>query len=62
MDDPDGTIRDLSNVAVHEIGHYGGLGDIYDPGYPPYVPAMGSGSGDWTMYGIIRGSELRSGH
>ena len=58
-DDPDGTIRDLENVAVHEIGHYSGLGDIYNPGYPPYVPPWVRGTSDWTMYGIIRGSEIQ---
>jgi len=50
---------DVENAAVHEVGHFGGLGDIYEPGYPQYVPAMGSGNQDVTMYGVVQGSETK---
>jgi hypothetical protein len=34
--DPDPGKLDVCNVATHEIGHYSGLGDIYDPDDDPY--------------------------
>jgi hypothetical protein len=53
----DTTYRDVQNVVTHEAGHFSGLGDLYDPGYPSYVPMMGEGNQDFTMYGIIQGNE-----
>ncbi len=44
-------------MVTHEAGHFSGLGDLYNPGYAPYVPMMGAGNQDYTMYGIIRGNE-----
>jgi hypothetical protein len=49
--------KDVENVAVHEIGHYSGLGDIHNPGYPQYVPFMGAGNDSVTMYGFIMNGE-----
>jgi hypothetical protein len=46
-------VMDVQNVTTHEAGHYSGLGDIYNPGDPGYVPAMASGNQDVTMYGLI---------
>ncbi len=48
---------DVRNVTTHEAGHANGLGDIYDPGDPGYVPAMGSGNAAVTMYGLIASGE-----
>ena len=53
----DESYRDVQNVITHEAGHLSGLGDLYNPGYAPYVPLMGAGNQDYTMYGIIRGNE-----
>ena len=50
--------KDVQNVATHEVGHYSGLGDIYDPGYPQYVPFMGQGNDFVTMFGFIRNGEV----
>ncbi|MDL1893407.1 hypothetical protein FBQ87_11045, partial [Sphingobacteriales bacterium CHB3] len=50
--------KDVQNVATHEIGHYSGLGDIYDPGYPQYVPFMGEGNDFVTMFGFIKNGEV----
>lgn len=47
----------VGNVSTHEFGHFGGLGDIYDPGEPGYIPPMGSGNQDVTMFGFIRRGE-----
>ncbi len=51
---------DVQNVATHEIGHYGGLGDLYNPSNVPYyLPGMGSNNQDETMYGLIRENETK---
>ena len=54
--DPPGPLpmMDMQNVVTHEAGHFSGLGDIYDPGKPGYIPYMGSGNLNETMYGLIR--------
>lgn len=49
---------DVENVTAHEVGHYGGMGDIYNPGTPGYVPQMGSGNEFVTMFGLIRRGEV----
>lgn len=51
------TAMDIQNTATHEIGHFGGLGDIYEPGNPGYVPQMGSGNLNVTMFGLIARGE-----
>lgn len=53
----DTTAMDVQNAAAHEAGHYSGLADIYNPGNPGYVPAMGGGNQDVTMFGMIRRGE-----
>ncbi|MFN0158351.1 MAG: carbohydrate binding domain-containing protein [Bacteroidota bacterium] len=53
----EGTAMDVQNVTAHEAGHFSGLGDIYNPTDPGYVPPMGSGNQDVTMYGLIAEGE-----
>ncbi|MFC1540089.1 kelch repeat-containing protein [Gemmatimonadota bacterium] len=50
---------DVASVATHEAGHYGGLGDIYDPDDPGYLPEMGAGNTEQTMYGLIKADETK---
>ena len=50
-------IKDVLNTGTHEIGHFGGLGDIYIPGYIGWDIRMGSHGENLTMYGIIRDCE-----
>ena len=49
--------RDLEKVLTHQAGHFSGLGDIYNPGYAPYVPSMGESNQEYTMYGMVLGDE-----
>ncbi len=53
----EGEAMDVQNVAAHEAGHFSGLGDIYNPSEPGYVPQMGAGNQDVTMYGLIQYGE-----
>ena len=46
---PEAITMDVQNVTAHEAGHFGGLGDIYDPGDPGYIPAMGDSNANVTM-------------
>ena len=40
-------------LLTHEIGHYSGLADQYNPGDPNYVLGMGNYNHPATMYGRI---------
>ncbi len=56
----DTSTMDVQNVATHEIGHFGGLGDIYNPANTQYyLPGMGSGNEDETMFGLIKNNETK---
>jgi hypothetical protein len=48
---------DVQNATTHEAGHVNGLGDIYNPGDPGYIPAMGDSNAAVTMYGLIASGE-----
>ncbi len=51
---------DVENVVTHEIGHFGGLGDIYNPSNSDYwVEGMGDGNEEQTMYGLIKAGETK---
>ncbi|MEJ2634795.1 MAG: FlgD immunoglobulin-like domain containing protein [Calditrichia bacterium] len=51
---------DVQNVATHEIGHFGGLGDIYNEADTDYwVEGMGDGNAEQTMYGLIKAEETK---
>ena len=55
---PESDKLDMENVATHEIGHYSGLGDIYNSTDDPYyLPEMGDGNEEQTMYGLIKNGE-----
>ncbi|TFG94471.1 MAG: hypothetical protein E4H13_14840, partial [Calditrichales bacterium] len=44
---------DVQNVATHEIGHYSGLADLYNPGDANYKVGMKNNNHPATMYGRI---------
>ncbi len=51
---------DVMNVATHEIGHFSGLGDLYESSdQQGWVPDMGSGNMEETMYGLIPTDEIK---
>ena len=52
---------DVQNVAAHEIGHFTGLKDLYNPGDPAYALGIGMGAHneDQTLYGRININELK---
>lgn len=52
-----GGLKDVLNAGTHEVGHFGGLGDMYVPGYPGWDIRMGANGENLTMYGIIRDDE-----
>ena len=45
---------DVQNVATHEIGHYSGLADLYNPGDFNYTLLMKNNNQFATMYGQNR--------
>ncbi len=47
----------MEATVTHEAGHALGLADIYNPGYPQYVPDMLDGNQNVTMYGFIKDME-----
>ena len=53
--DPDAL--DVQNVITHEIGHYSGLADLYNPGDFSYVLKMKNNNQLATMYGRIANGE-----
>lgn len=53
------SLKDLLNMVAHEVGHVGGLGDLYIPGFPGWDLRMGSGGESVTMFGLIRDREIR---
>ena len=48
---------DVQNVATHEIGHYSGLADLYNPGDFSYVLKMKNNNQLATLYGRIANGE-----
>jgi parallel beta-helix repeat protein len=56
--DPDSNEIDVQNVATHEIGHYSGLADLYNPGDDNYSTGMGNNNHPATMYGRIDQGEI----
>ncbi len=48
---------DVQNVATHEIGHYSGLADLYNPGDFNYTLLMKNNNQFATMYGRINNGE-----
>ena len=52
---------DVRNTATHEIGHFTGLKDLYNPGDPAYTLGIGMGAHneDQTLYGRINVNEIK---
>ncbi|MHC4591320.1 MAG: matrixin family metalloprotease [Planctomycetota bacterium] len=46
--DPDSFLMDIENIAIHELGHVAGMGDVYQPE-----------AGEETMYGYSTEGELK---
>jgi len=54
----DSLYKDFLNVWIHELGHGGGIADIYNPGYGGYyLRQMGFENQMLTMYGLIKSAE-----
>ncbi|HSR18928.1 MAG TPA: LamG-like jellyroll fold domain-containing protein, partial [Ignavibacteriaceae bacterium] len=52
---------DVRNVAAHEIGHFTGMKDLYNPGDPAYILGIGMGDDnqEQTLYGRININEIK---
>lgn len=48
---------DVQYIALHEAGHFWGLGDLYNHGHPFHESGMGDDNDDEVMFGLIKPGE-----